>query len=64
MDTRAWTEFERLAYQETALRRRLMTAILDDDSEEVFHTRAEIRDLEVRRAEALARIRSSFDVVA
>ena len=64
MDTRPWTEFERLTYQETALRRRLMTAILDNDSDEVLRTRAEIKHLEVCRAEALARVGSSFDVVA
>lgn len=64
MDTRPWTEFERPSHQETALRRRLMIAILDNHSEEVLRMRAEIRDLGVRRATALARVRSSFDVVA
>jgi hypothetical protein len=64
MSDRRWVELEQLANEEAALRRRLMTAIFDDDSEEVERARAGIRDLEARRAGALTRIRSGFDVVA
>ena len=63
MTDQPWIEFERLAKKEAALRRRFITAIFDDDGEEVERTRAEIRDLGIRRAGALARIRSAFDVV-
>ena len=56
-------EYEQLAREEAALRRRFMVAIFDDDSEVVERTRVEIKDLESRRVEARARIRSAFDVV-
>ena len=64
MGDRPWFEYQRLANEEAALRRRFMTAILDDDSEVVERTRGEIKDLEVRRVEALVRLGSNFDVVA
>jgi hypothetical protein len=64
MDNRPWTQYERLAGEEAALKRRFMKAIFDDDTAEVRRTRAEMESIEARRERVKARIRSGFDVVA